>query len=288
VHDYSDCYATLGVTPDTDWKTLRASYKRLMGRWHPDRFSADAARKEAAEERCKRITIAYQELEKYRRAHGVLPLTEAASSIPNTRSQNRNPDTGTDRASSDRVATAAQQTFDKVPARRKPEHGRLIAIGFVALIAALYLAYRHDNLSRDENEAADRDAAPAAQSPSDTGGIAIGMTLGEVYAVQGVPTLAQGDTWHYGKSQVRFAQGKVISWKEDPDNPLRIARDQSMPSRERHFNVGSTMEEVRAIQGAPVSETDTVWDYAPSLVYFEHNRVVRWVESPAQPLRVPR
>jgi hypothetical protein len=261
-----------------------------MGRWHPDRFSADTARKDAAEERCKRITLAYQELEKYRRAHGVLPLAEAAASIPNTRSQNRNPGTETDRANSaDRVATATQQTVDKVAARRKPEHGRLIAIGFTALIAALYLAYRHDNLSsRDENEAADRGATPAAQSPSDMGGIAIGMTLGEVYAIQGVPTLAQGDTWHYGKSQVRFAQGKVISWKEDPDNPLRIALDQSLRSRERHFNVGSTMEEVRAIQGAPVTETDTVWDYAPSLVYFEHNRVVRWVESPAQPLRVPR
>src|SRR5690242_18621044 len=71
--DYSDFYAILEVNPDTDWETLRKHYKRLIGQWHPDRFSEDIAARSVAEERSKRITIAYQALWNYRRAHGVLP-----------------------------------------------------------------------------------------------------------------------------------------------------------------------------------------------------------------------
>jgi len=58
VLNYSEFYLTLGPTPDTDWETLRANCKRLIGRWHPARFSADAVRKENAEERSKPITLA--------------------------------------------------------------------------------------------------------------------------------------------------------------------------------------------------------------------------------------
>jgi hypothetical protein len=186
-----------------------------------------------------------------------------------------------------------------------------VAIVLSALIVALYLAYGYlDALAPLDKQPAATvsapDVAPQApllgEAPSESHGILPGSTLGEVYAIQGVPTLTEGDTWHYGKSQIRFARGKVVSWDEHPDNPLRIAPepsgivpdrsgivpDQSVPLRHRHFDVGSTKDEVRAIQGAPVMETDTVWDYAPSRVYFERNRVVRWVESPMQPLRVPR
>src|SRR5882672_10374697 len=76
--DYSAFYAALGVDPDTDWETLRRRYRRLMGQWHPDRFSGDTASREIAEERSKQITIAYQALWKYKRQHGVLPPRKPA------------------------------------------------------------------------------------------------------------------------------------------------------------------------------------------------------------------
>src|SRR5215813_147848 len=79
MNDYSRHYAVLGATHSTDWKALRARYKRLIGLWHPDRFPADASERELAEERSKQITIAYQALERYYRDHGVLPPMEPAS-----------------------------------------------------------------------------------------------------------------------------------------------------------------------------------------------------------------
>jgi hypothetical protein len=52
--------------------------------------------------------------------------------------------------------------------------------------------------------------------------------------------------------------------------------------------VGSTKEEVRELQGVPMSESDSVWSYGSSKVYFERDRVVRWEADPLHPLRVPR
>jgi hypothetical protein len=127
-----------------------------------------------------------------------------------------------------------------------------------------------------------------AQDPRPESVISIGSSLGDVFAIQGIPTRTQGERWHYGKSEILFAHGKVVSWTEDPDHPLRIARNLPVQPRDGNFQVGSTKDEVRATQGAPVTETGTVWDYGLSRVYFEDNRVVRWEESPMQPLRVPR
>ena len=286
--DYSDCYAALGLTHDTDWETLRAHYRRLIGQWHPDRFSADAGRKDLAEERSKQITLAYQALEKYRRAHGVLPPMEPAASAVGAQRPTRDPSPVSVRASSKvHAETHAKGGTVREPALKRR---RRAAIALPALIAGLYVAYlwAPDDTADSADSPGAATPAPVAENPPDAGGISTGSTLGEVYAIQGIPTLTEGDTWHYGKSRIRFAQGKVISWKEHPDNPLHISRDQFVQLQDRYFEVGSSKDDVRAIQGPPVTETDTVWDYAPSRVYFEQNRVARWTESPLQPLRVRR
>ncbi len=265
MHDYSNCYATLGVTPDTDWVTLRARYKRLMGQWHPDRFSADAPGKAIAEERSKQITLAYKALEKYRRDHGALPPIEFAAAD----AHRPEADPVFRRASFwDRAETGTAGGIVRDRTNQKPGSRFRVAIVLFSLLVALYLAFPPGDVT------APHDAVDGAQAEST--------------ATQAPPFAEKGDTWHYGRSQIHFAQGKVISWIEHRESPLRIARDRSFQLRERRFDVGSTKDEVRAIQGAPVTETETVWDYVPSRVYFEQSRVVGWVESPMQPLHVPR
>jgi hypothetical protein len=309
VRDYSDYYATLGVTADTDWETLRANYRRLIGQWHPDRFSDDPATQRIAEERSKQIILAYQALETYRRDHGLLPPIEpvGGSEGPSGPAHKVAPASG---RSGFQVRSEMAKAGALVRESAKRGRWRRIALAFPALIVVLYLIQLRDELwAPDEDEPRDtpritsasvptpqptRGTTPPPQptpgttpTPRPARGISTGSTLGEVYSIQGIPTWVEGETWHYGKSQIRFAQGKVIYWNEHPDNPLQIAGNPFTHSREKHFNIGSTKDEVRAIQGAPVTETDAVWDYAPSRVYFERNRVIRWQESPLQPLRVP-
>lgn len=290
MNDYSRHYTVLGITHDTDWEALRARYKRLIGQWHPDRFPADAPERELAEEHTKQIIIAYQALDRYYRGHGVLPPVEPATSAEKTGITTRSP--ASVPGSARHAPGAATEATPYQAAGRATERLRWELVVLSAVVVGTYATYRFSGHEAREPDATTADArnaevAPTEPRASQSRGISAGSTLGEVYAIQGIPTLTQGDTWHYGKSSIRFAQGRVVSWTQHPDNPLRIARDQPVDLREGVFDVGSTKDEVRSIQGTPVTETDTVWDYGPSRIYFEHNRVVRWEASPLQPLHVP-
>lgn len=298
MQDFGDCYAVLGLPADTEWDALRAHYRRLIHQWHPDRFAADSAQQRLAEERSKQITAAYQALDKYRRDHGVLPPVNSVA----TPADDRRPASGQSQESD--VVGANDRGHGRMPDANGfglPTRGRWrwrrAVLAVAVLIAVTYMAVRNlDELFRksgqaDESVAERVDAQLAPRLADRSGehrGIATGSTIGDVYAIQGIPTATHGNTWYYGKSQVHFAQGTVISWDEDPGYPLRIARNQPSQLHDGKFKYGSTKDEVRAVQGMPVTETATVWDYGLSRVYFENNRVVRWEESPMQRLRVSR
>lgn len=115
--------------------------------------------------------------------------------------------------------------------------------------------------------------------------------MGEVYAAQGVPNSANQDVWHYGTSKVHFQNGVVIRWEESRDHPLKARIDSNPTSSSKTstvFSKGSTKSEVRSIQGDPIRESDKMWDYSVSRVFFEDDRVVDWYESPLDPLKVKR
>ena len=71
--NYADYYALLNLAPDADWPTVRAQYRRLVGQWHPDKFSDDPDKQQFAEARTKQIVGAYHALEQFHRDHGALP-----------------------------------------------------------------------------------------------------------------------------------------------------------------------------------------------------------------------
>ncbi|MFV8751252.1 DnaJ domain-containing protein [Nannocystaceae bacterium ST9] len=52
-------YRTLEVPIDSDLDTVRKSYRRLVAKYHPDRFTDEPAKVEAATEVTRKITIAY-------------------------------------------------------------------------------------------------------------------------------------------------------------------------------------------------------------------------------------
>ncbi len=52
------------------------------------------------------------------------------------------------------------------------------------------------------------------------------------------------------------------------------------------FTVGSSRQQVRAVQGEPTAVEGKVWRYGASRVYFDGNLVVGWRTAPDHPLRV--
>jgi len=60
-----DPYAELGLRPQASDEAVKAAWRRLLSRWHPDRNpSADAA------DRVKRFNVAYEQILQQRRSQG--------------------------------------------------------------------------------------------------------------------------------------------------------------------------------------------------------------------------
>jgi hypothetical protein len=114
-----------------------------------------------------------------------------------------------------------------------------------------------------------------------------GSTKAEVLAVQGRPTLAGTHVWEYGGSHVYFRHDRVTGWDIWPRSPLKVRLLPATPldTTAPYFTVGSTKDEVLAVQGTPSHLTERMWEYGHSRVYFDENRVTRWDEWRGSPLK---
>jgi len=125
---------------------------------------------------------------------------------------------------------------------------------------------------------------PARETGADS--FTLGSPQDQVAAVQGTPTQVSRNRWTYGFSYVDFEKGKVKSWYSSGMDPLNVVMKPSHESDNDYFTVGSTKDEVLAVQGTPTRLTDTRWGYGYSYVDFERGKVVRWYNSERDPLKV--
>lgn len=63
-----DAYATLGVAPDATDAQIEQAYRKLMGKFHPDRVAGAADEiRDLAEQRARAINTAYDRIRQLRR-----------------------------------------------------------------------------------------------------------------------------------------------------------------------------------------------------------------------------
>ena len=118
--------------------------------------------------------------------------------------------------------------------------------------------------------------------------ITVGMSESEVIATQGAPTSQTADKLVYGQSELYFSNGSLVGWKIDIRSPLRakIWPDATVDPDLEYFGVGSTKNDVIALEGTPTLYSENTFGYGPSQVTFKNNRVVSWKSDPIAPLRV--
>lgn len=285
-HTFHQSYDLLGLKPGDGWSQLKTAYRSQVRAAHPDRYQNDPKRERIAEDRTKAINAAYKELADYYRRHGRLPLDPASDPPRPLRPADTIWSGPIDRP---QIQLDWQSLFGPV--------ARWTAIALL-LGGAYWVANILVDRPLDQPLSVDRPKIPDTRSVAVSPEMAeqpaaaffrIGSSLGEVYAVQGVPTRTENNVWHYGSSRVYFAKGGVIRWEESPEHPLKARIDaepaQAMVS---YYTIGSTKSDVRRLQGEPVRENEKVWDYGVSRVYFEADRVVGWDESPLNPLKAKR
>lgn len=293
---YRHDYRTLQVEPGCSLAALKAARRGLVQTWHPDRFPSGSASKREAEEKIKEINTAFARLFAYHKRFGTLPIPESSERPPaGPRADEphvsvRTAPVGSSRRSRDAVVSDQAHSH---------ESGRSLRWGLVIAILALVAAAVHTVLDHERERAFTYDMnppverqpvppfAPSTRPPSGPAThFTVGSSLGEVYAVQGVPTSVENNVWRYGESTVYFENGAVVSWDHDPASPLRAVPAPKTPREPAPtFTVGSTKAEVRRAQGRPLIETDALWDYGLSKIYFRDGRVIGWDSSPMRPLK---
>lgn len=296
---HSRNYELLGIRPGDSWKKLRDRYKSAVRKWHPDRFTQSNSERGIAEEKTKEINRAYRELQEHYLRYGSLPLDDPQPATPRpgtivTPPSPPHQTTATASPTEPRTWNPASNN-----ARKQGPGNRLrFGLALIGLLLAGYffLAPEENELPVDTHFTGSSVAVPSAlidQTPQKAASrnFTTGSSLGEVHSVQGIPTRIDGEIWYYGDAKVFFKNGKVSHWVDSADRRLLVQSNHEPQIHEAavlYFDKGSTKAEVRALQGAPLRETDKVWDYGSSRVYFDRDKVVGWSESPLDPLHIKR
>jgi hypothetical protein len=286
-------YETLCLRPGDGWQRLRSAYQSAVSIWHPDRYPDNHALKREAEEKTKALNRAYGELAEYYRTHGALPLdrpTATPTAEPTLR-----PEPSYTAPAERTSAPAAHPRTSGTRQFPRLVPWALFAAGLAGIVTFWQVPFGpHPPVPvpvPTNPESAPDKAAPSADPAAkpENRFFTVGSSLGEVYSIQGVPSKTENDVWHYGEARVYFANGHVAKW-DDPSGRLLKAQTSMEPRHRPHtgFGRGSTKAEVRDLQGSPPFETEHVWEYGPSRVYFKNNRVSGWHESPLHPLKLRR
>lgn len=305
-NNYLASYRLLEIEPGSSWPETRKAYKRLVKKWHPDHFHDDAQSRSLANEKIKEINCAFDLLSEYYRAHGVLPLPAemlASSLAEAAQPQQAGHASRPHETNPARVSPWSVERAKRAGDRQKPRSGFFARLVVISLVTWLGYALWSTLQTPQTGDTHELDASDTPSSPStavDTTGypntepapapvhkyFTYGSTVGDVYEAQGTPSNTSDGVWSYGKSKVYFNHGKVARWEDDPTSPLKASADimyEHTPATT--FGVGSTKAEVRALQGKPLMEWDSVWEYGTSKVYFDGDRVSGWYGSPLNPLR---
>lgn len=243
---YSLCYKILNISHDSDWKELRESYKRLIQKWHPDKFKPGSDNQSIASEKTFLINIAYQKLSQYYRINNALPNIE----IEDINSNSMN---GADNTSASDVPI---ETF-RVYSHETQDHyqnkiGRYLFV-IVVLTIVLYIftlettnediqawhledpetfSQKMSNKKMDlelldqpdnvnsSNLLLFSDKAAAEEDNPEEDYFTFGSTIGQVISIQGAPDTIVNDIWFYGDSEVHFKDGSVSFWKRSPGSVL--------------------------------------------------------------------
>ena len=104
----------------------------------------------------------------------------------------------------------------------------------------------------------------------------IGSTKAEVIAVQGPPQHSSDSVFQYGSSVVEFQNDRVVRWRSAFPALKAHRVVEAAFGRSAVFTIGSSREEVIAIQGRPDSASDSLLQYGTATVQLRDGRVVSW------------
>ncbi len=261
--DMKRYYEILELEPGASLEEVKRAYRDLAKVWHPDRFSHDPPLQQKAQEKLKEITRAYEKLSSYR------PDPHFGASQQESRSRQSQSWSQSSSYQSDR-----SWTYQKPRSSDDFERSRFFRV-FVWIIAGLVVF----GISKLLNISDGKDKIrPKAKVP------AVERYLKEKYTQprikkDKVRTPIPGDKL----TEKQRAAEVEPSPPESKPSDKKEAAPPVIPTD--HFTLGSTKDEVLAIQGEPDQSLTKQFRYGASYVYFSRGRVTGW-NSESPPLKV--
>lgn len=298
-------YRVLEVPVGASADEVRDARVTLAKVWHPDRHAGDEVLRCKAERKLAAINVAFDAIRAAGFPPAAPPARPAMIALP--------------------PSSPEPPATEFVPRRRVRWQVVMVIGGIIGVGASLAITSRSTASApaaapltrppssglwdRPEPPGAPRPPEPrnpppsteAVGKPAAPETFTLGSTRDDVRAVMGPPRGIQTvitEDWSYGMSTVEFDPdtGRVVGWAERLD-PLKVAlaphnAEAAEAARAAGgFTVGSSKDEVIAVQGTP-TEIDRVinetWSYGFSTVEFDRRgRVTEWSEFDV-PLRVRR
>jgi hypothetical protein len=201
---------------------LKYRYHQLASKYHPDK-NIEANDQQKKSELFHEIQAAYEELNKFYTTHKHLPF-EITESIY-------------------RDIPLKHESHQK---KDQPNLSSIVLFSLLAvlLITILFFIPAQDNPYFQDQQKLD-DSLDTTMSDTSTSlseqaenktsyptkykrKIRIGMTMGKVFDLLGVPDSTVGDNWYYDNSEIYFRDGLVAGWNIDPASSIKTAKGQPL------------------------------------------------------------
>lgn len=291
--DLADCYRILDLPPDATQEEVKRAYRELAKVWHPDRFTGDPKLQHKAQEKLKQINSAYERIRKSepheRRSAGPTRGGPSPDSRASTDASGRK-DSSTDRGEGRKEAPRQPPPPPPPPPPPQPtpapatNWGRrvlqfVIAIVVLSVVRGIFTSSdrspRQTSDYRPTHSTPNRSYSPeppAAQQPPKS---RQHLTLQQIMDLHGKALKQRPDLgmsvqefsryMQANQSDYDFSEGVASIPSEDtqssePPPPPRVADS----SARGYFTVGSTEDEVLAVQGTPDEFSDTKFGYGLS------------------------
>lgn len=185
-----------------------------------------------------------------------------------------------------------KQSFsENVRFRKKTKRNMLVWIFFIVLFIGFSVVLSHISNQPEHTQPGHRDVSSSKSvplsslSPDSKTYFTIGSTKNEVEALQGTPDRIIGDTWFYDASQIAFSKGRVVGYSNNSGNlhvKLLPKTDVTHIETKGYFAIGSTKDEVIALQGTPSGIIGNIWIYGLSQIKFYDDKVLSYSNSSKQ------
>ena len=241
MNDIAECYRILDLDPGASLDDVKRSYRELVKVWHPDRFRGDPKLQVKAEEKLKRINLAYERLSK-----------EAAAGATRSTATQPPPKPYPPRTRPEPRATQPQPTGVKPAAtatRKRPNYfhdaqGYWVSAGIVAfLIFMLVMLRKPHGLSPQTGIISEAPTASLSRFPTEP-----------EFVVRICAKAEQGDAQAENKVGGFYANGQFVR-KDDTEAVKWYRKAAEQGYAEAQYNLGVMYADGR---GVTKSEDDAV------------------------------